>query len=79
MCGGVRKSIVALVMQRSRTGAFVSRYRYISCMRTEVHMFTCLFVYICLNVTYTNVILRRGNMTITNFLTIQIDEVCAHT
>ena len=76
MCGGLRKTAVALVVRRARKGAFVRRYRCISCVRTEVHMFTCLFVHICLHITYTNVILR--NMRITTFLTTQLDEACAH-
>jgi ABC-type histidine transport system ATPase subunit len=66
MCGGLRKTVVALVVRRGRKGAFVRRYRYISSVRTEVHMFTCLFVHICLHMTYTNVILC--NMRVTTFL-----------
>jgi hypothetical protein len=76
MCGGLRKTAVALVVRRDRKGTFVRRYRCISCVRTEVHMFTCLFVHICLHMTNTNVILR--NMRITTFLTTQLDEACAH-
>jgi hypothetical protein len=78
MCGGLRKTVVVLVVGRARKGAFVRRYRCISCVRTEVHMFTCLFVHICLqwHMTYTNVIL--GNMWITTFLTTQLDEACTH-
>jgi hypothetical protein len=76
MCGGLRKTAVALVVRRDRKGTFVRRFRCISCVRTEVHMFSCLFVHICLHMTYTNVILR--NMRITTFLTTQLDETCAH-
>ncbi len=76
MCGGLRKTSVALVVRRVRKGSFVRRYRYMSCVRTEVHMFTCLFVHIFLHMTYTNVILR--NMRITTFLMTQLDGACAH-
>ena len=76
MCGGLRKTVVALVVRRGRKGDFVRRYRYISSVRTEVHMFTCLFVHICLHMTYTNVILC--NMRVTTFLTTQLDEARAH-
>ena len=76
MCGGLRESAVALVVRRARKGAFVRRYRCISCVRTEVHMLTCLFVHIFLHMTYTNVVLR--NIRITTFLTTKLDEACAH-
>ena len=77
MGGGLRKTAVTLVVRRARKGAFVRRYRCISCVRTEVDMFTCLFVHICLHMTYTNVILC--NVRVTTFLTTQLDEVCVHT
>ena len=57
MCGGLRKTEVSLVVRRVRKGDFVRRYRFLSCVYTEVHMFTCLFVHIILHMTYTNVIL----------------------
>jgi hypothetical protein len=44
LCCGLRKTAVALVVWRARNGAFVRRYRCISCVRTEVYMFSCLFV-----------------------------------
>jgi hypothetical protein len=59
---------VFLQMLLDRQGAFVRRYHCISCVRTEVHMFTCLFVHICLHMTYTNVILC--NMRITTSLSV---------
>ncbi len=74
MCGGLRKTAVALVVRR--VSVFVRRYRCISCVRTEVHTFTYLFVHICLHMTYTNVILC--NMWITTFLTTQLDETRVH-
>jgi hypothetical protein len=76
MWGGLRKTAVALVVRRVRNGAFVRRYHYISCVRTKVHMFTCLFLHICLHMTYTNVILR--NMWIMTFLTTKLDEASVH-
>jgi ABC-type histidine transport system ATPase subunit len=66
MCGRLRKTAGTLVVRRTRKGAFVRRYRCKKCVRTEVHMFTCLFLHICLHMTYTNVILC--NMRVTTFL-----------
>jgi hypothetical protein len=63
LCCGLRKTAVALVVRRARNGAFVRRYRWISCVRTEVYMFSCLFVHICLHMTYTNVILCNMRIT----------------
>ncbi len=66
MYGRLCKTVGTLVVRRARKGAFVRRYRCKKCVGTEVHMFTCLFVHICLHMTYTNVILC--NMRVTTFL-----------
>ncbi len=48
---GPRESAVHVVMGRDRQSAFVGPYWWLSCVRMQVHMFTCLFVHICLHAT----------------------------
>ncbi len=53
------------------------RSRFVSCVRTEVHMTACLFVLVCLHVSCTNN-KNLGNERVTTFLSTQVDEACAH-
>jgi hypothetical protein len=61
----------------SQKNALLRRSRFVSCVRTQVHIWTaCLFVRTCLHVTYTNK--NLGNERVTTFLSTQVHEACAH-
>jgi len=64
---GIRETLAALVVWRVQKNAFLRRSRFVSCVRTQVHMTVCLFVLICLHVTCTNK--NLGNERVTTFLT----------
>jgi len=54
---GSHESAVHVVMGRGRQSAFVGPFSWLSCARTQVHMFSCLFVRICLQATCSNKIM----------------------
>ena len=54
---GSHESAVHVVMGRGRQSAFVGSFSWLSCARTQVHMFSCLFVRICLHATCSNKIM----------------------
>ena len=54
---GSHESAVHVVMGRGRQSAFVGPFSWLSCARTQVHIFSCLFVRICLHATCSNKIM----------------------
>jgi hypothetical protein len=66
---GIRETLAALVVWRVQKSAFLRRSRFVSCVRTQVHVTVCLFVRICLYVTCTKK--NLGNS--------EYERVCAHT
>ena len=57
------ESAVHVVMGRGRQSAFVGPFSWLSCARTQVHMFSCLFVRICLHATCSNKIMGIEGIT----------------
>ena len=47
---GIRDTMIPLVVRRVQKSVFLLRSRFVSCVRTEVHMTAYLFVRICLYV-----------------------------
>ncbi len=43
---GIRETLAARVVRRVQQSVFLRRFRFVSCVRTQVHMTSCLFVLI---------------------------------
>jgi hypothetical protein len=64
---GIRETLAARVVWRVQQNAFLRRSRFVSCVRTQVHMTACLFDLVCLHVACTNK--NLGNERVTTFIT----------
>jgi len=60
---GSHESAVHAVMGRGQQSAFVGPFSWLSCARTQVHIFSCLFVGICLHATCSKKIMGIEGIT----------------